>query len=133
MDGCMDAWMDGWMRGSMDGWMAGWMDGANKSSVHLCVLDIVRCGLRGEQNRSVPLELPGPVDVIDSPEMLTVIGALKGPAKSWDSVQQRYLTWTGFLRAGMHPRQEPTQMGEPLMPGPTGCPDPQGIKTLLSM
>lgn len=56
------------MDGCMDGCMDRWMDGASKSSVPLYMLDIVRCGLRGEQNRSVLLELPGHVDAIDSPE-----------------------------------------------------------------
>lgn len=52
----------------MDGCMDRSMDGANESSVPLYMLDIVCCGLRGEQNRSVLLELPGHVDAIDSPE-----------------------------------------------------------------
>ena len=50
----------------------------------------------GGRNTPLPSELPGPVDALGSPALLIVIGALKGPAESWDSEQRWDLTWAGI-------------------------------------
>lgn len=57
----------------------------------------------GGRNTPLPSELPGCVDALGSPALLIVIGALKGPAESWDSEQRWDLTW-----AGIHPFRHPT-------------------------
>lgn len=104
----------------------------------------------GAPSRSVPLALaPRTVDARDSAELPTVIGALRERAESQVSVQRRDLTWVGVWKTCLRNRchlggggraklgsslsQTRAHAGErALTPRPTGCPDPQGMNTLLS-
>lgn len=122
------------------------MDGAHKSSVSpLCARRCPPWTRVRRADRSLWHSLPGPWDTRNSPELPTVIGALRERAEIRASAQQRDLTWAGVWKTslgnGCHlGGGGGAQLGSSLShaderastPRPTGCPDPQGVNTLRS-